>query len=170
MRVLVESGFPAERFEIEITENTLVNDIDAVRTQLGAFRQAGVRIALDDFGTGYSSLFHLRSFTPDKIKIDRSFVSAMTSDRDSEEIIRALIGLGSGLRLTVTAEGVETRAQLSRLLALDCAFGQGFLFSRAVPAAEATRMVGNRTDKHNGANITLPRSAASCAIPMRSVH
>ena len=64
MRVLVESGFPAERFEIEITENTLVNDIDAVRTQLGAFRQAGVRIALDDFGTGYSSLFHFAQFYP----------------------------------------------------------------------------------------------------------
>jgi diguanylate cyclase (GGDEF)-like protein len=173
LRILTESGFPSARFEIEITENTLVRDIETVRTELASFRQAGVQIALDDFGTGYSSLFHLRSFTPDKIKIDRSFVSAMTFDRGSEEIVRALIGLGSGLRLTVTAEGVETRAQQSRLRALGCPFGQGFLFSRAVPAAEAARMVASGADKDKTADVAvpaLPRPEASRAVPMRLIR
>jgi len=133
MRVLVETGFPLERFEIEITENTLVSDIDTVTTELGPFRRAGVQIALDDFGTGYSSLYHLRSFMPDKIKIDRSFVSTMTFDKGSEEIVRALIGLGSGLRLMVTAEGVETQAQQSRLQALGCPLARVFCSATQYP-------------------------------------
>ncbi|HEX3486892.1 MAG TPA: EAL domain-containing protein [Micropepsaceae bacterium] len=146
LQVLNETGFPAHRLEIEITENALVSDIEAVRTTLGLLRQAGAKVALDDFGTGSSNLFHLRSFTPDKIKIDRSFVGTMMFDKGSEMIIRALIGLGLGLGVAVTAEGIETYAQQLRLRTLGCPLGQGFLFSRAVPATAATQMIAANAD------------------------
>ncbi len=95
-------------------------------------REIGVKIALDDFGTGYSSLYHLRNFKLDKIKIDQSFIDAMATDPDSAAIVRALVGLGAGLGLKVTAEGVETEEQRSMLTAQGCDQGQGFLYSRAV--------------------------------------
>lgn len=99
-------------------------------------RDAGIRIALDDFGTGYSSLYHLRNFRLDKIKIDRSFVDSMASDPNAAAIVRALIGLGSGLSLAVTAEGVEDSDQRATLIEAGCAQAQGFLFCSAVPADE----------------------------------
>jgi EAL domain-containing protein (putative c-di-GMP-specific phosphodiesterase class I) len=147
LQVLNETGFPAHRLEIEITENALVSDIEIVRATLGLLRQAGAKIALDDFGTGSSNLFHLRSFTPDKIKIDRSFVGTMMFDKGSEMIVRALIGLGLGLGVAVTAEGIETYAQQLRLRALGCPLGQGFLFSRAVPATAAAQMIAASADR-----------------------
>jgi EAL domain-containing protein (putative c-di-GMP-specific phosphodiesterase class I) len=99
-------------------------------------REAGVRIALDDFGTGYSSLYHLRSFKFDAIKIDRSFVGNMGSESESAEIVRALTGLGHGLGLKITAEGIEQSEQRAVLLKQGCEQGQGFLFSHAIPAHE----------------------------------
>ena len=96
LNILVKSGLPPTRLEIEITESALVRDMDSAKEVLGSMREAGVRIALDDFGTGYSSLYHLRNFKIDKIKIDRSFVSGMGSERESTEIVNALIGLGRG--------------------------------------------------------------------------
>jgi diguanylate cyclase (GGDEF)-like protein len=140
MSILAESGLPPTRLEIEITESALVRDMESAKTLLGALRDAGVRIALDDFGTGYSSLYHLRNFKLDKIKIDRSFVESMCVDRDSAAIVKALVGLGSGLSLAVTAEGVETVEQQKLLTANGCEQAQGFLFGRAVPALEAAAM------------------------------
>ncbi len=99
---------------------------------------------MDDFGTGYSSLYHLRNFKLDTIKIDRSFVESMCYDRDSAAIVKALIGLGSGLSLTVTAEGVETVDQQALLEAQGCKQAQGFLFSRAVSATEASALLRER--------------------------
>jgi len=129
---LNRAGFPPHRLELEITESALVRDLDAAQATLGSLHDAGVRIALDDFGTGYSSLYHLRNFKLDRIKIDRSFVAAMTTDSDSAAIVKALIGLGSGLGLDVTAEGVETAEQQQVLLEDGCELAQGFLFSRAI--------------------------------------
>ena len=134
LRILGETGLPPLRLEIEITESALVADLESARNVLGALRDAGVRIVLDDFGTGYSSLYHLRNFKVDKIKIDRSFVQHMEDQRESAAIVKALIGLGQGLGLTITAEGIEQCAQGRELLAHGCGQGQGFLFSRAVPA------------------------------------
>ena len=144
MKILADAGLPPQRLEIEITESALVHDLDAAQTVLGALRDAGVRIALDDFGTGYSSLYHLRNFKLDTIKIDRSFVESMCYDRDSAAIVKALIGLGSGLSLTVTAEGVETVDQQALLEAQGCKQAQGFLFSRAVSATEASALLRER--------------------------
>jgi diguanylate cyclase (GGDEF)-like protein len=144
MGVLGRSGLSPQRLELEITESALVRDLEAAQTALGALRAAGVRIALDDFGTGYSSLYHLRNFKLDKIKIDRSFVETMATDADSAAIVRALVGLGAGLGLQVTAEGVETEEQRRLLTDQGCVQGQGFLYSEAVAAADALALLSAR--------------------------
>jgi EAL domain-containing protein (putative c-di-GMP-specific phosphodiesterase class I) len=141
MGVLGRTGLAPQRLELEITESALVRDLEAVKSVLGSLREAGVRIALDDFGTGYSSLYHLRNFKLDKIKIDRSFVDAMATDSDSAAIVRALVGLGAGLGLEVTAEGVETEDQRRLLADQGCEQGQGFLYSEAVTAEGALAML-----------------------------
>jgi len=142
LQVLARTRLRPERLELEITESALVRDLEAARRALDTLRTVGVRIALDDFGTGYSSLYHLRAFKPDKIKIDRSFIEGMEHDADSAAIVRALIGLGSGLGAKITAEGVETIEQHALLQSQGCDQGQGYLFSHAVDAADALEMVG----------------------------
>ncbi|KQY32993.1 hypothetical protein ASD21_22165 [Caulobacter sp. Root1455] len=139
--ILQSTGLPPHRLELEITESALVGDLEAAQRILGGLRQSGVRIALDDFGTGYSSLYHLRNFKLDTIKIDRSFIGAMASDQDSAAIVRALIGLGAGLGLTVIAEGVEDLEQHVWLQQEGCEQAQGFLFGHAVSALEAQELV-----------------------------
>jgi diguanylate cyclase (GGDEF)-like protein len=134
--ILGETGLSPRRLEIEITESAIVRDLETARDVLSALRAAGVRIALDDFGTGYSSLYHLRNFKLDKIKIDRSFVHAMGMEAESAAIVRALAGLGNGLGLTITAEGIEGAEECEALRLEGCQQGQGFLFSRAVPAED----------------------------------
>lgn len=145
MQVLTRSGLRPQRLELEITESALVRDLEAARAALDVLRGIGVRIALDDFGTGYSSLYHLRAFKPDKIKIDRSFVDGMEHDADNAAIVKALIGLGSGLGATITAEGVETAQQRALLELQGCDEGQGYLFSEAVSAIEARSMLDDLT-------------------------
>jgi EAL domain-containing protein (putative c-di-GMP-specific phosphodiesterase class I) len=134
LAILNESGMPPRRLEIEITESALVQDLAAAQEVLGALRDIGVRIALDDFGTGYSSLYHLRNFKIDTIKIDRSFIQSMGVQRESAQIVSALLGLGKGLGLTVVAEGVESPDQEATLAQQGCQEGQGFLFGEAVSA------------------------------------
>jgi diguanylate cyclase (GGDEF)-like protein len=141
LSILGEVGLPPQRLEIEVTESALVRDLDAAREVLQSLRKAGVRVALDDFGTGYSSLYHLRNFKFDDIKIDRSFIAAMGSERESAAIVRALTGLGNGLGMTITAEGVENWEQCDVLLGQGCTQGQGFLFSRAVPGSETQDLI-----------------------------
>jgi diguanylate cyclase (GGDEF)-like protein len=144
LAILNESGLPPRRLEIEITESALVQDLEAAQHVLGALRKIGVRIALDDFGTGYSSLYHLRNFKIDTIKIDRSFVQNMGVERESAEIVSALLGLGKGLGLTVVAEGVESRNQEVALVQQGCQEGQGILFGEAV-SAESSRQLCPQT-------------------------
>ena len=140
LKILGETGLPANRLELEITESALVHDLDAAKTVLGSLRDAGVRIALDDFGTGYSSLYHLRNFKIDKIKIDRSFIAQMGIERESAEIVSALIGLGHGLGLTITAEGIEASGQTADLSAQGCEQGQGFFYGKAMPAEQTSAL------------------------------
>ncbi|WP_234893548.1 putative bifunctional diguanylate cyclase/phosphodiesterase [Agrobacterium vitis] len=137
MSILMETGFPPSRLEIEITETALVHDIELATQILADLRQSGIRIALDDFGTGYSSLSQLSKFTFDKIKIDRSFVMSYDVDKKQEDIMRAILGLGQGLGIATTAEGIEDENQLAFLKSIGCDFGQGFLFSKALPAEQA---------------------------------
>jgi diguanylate cyclase (GGDEF)-like protein len=154
LSILGQTGFSPRCLEIEITESALVENIGVAQTVIDQLRQAGVRIALDDFGTGYATLSQLLSFHLDKIKIDRSFVSRLDKSEDSKVIVRAIIGLAKGFGLTTTAEGVEDAGQLTYLKASGCTEGQGYLFSKAVPAADIPALL-NR----------LPYdSAAACGI------
>ena len=134
-KALRDSGLPPDRLELEITESVMLNDTVATLATLHRLRDLGIRIALDDFGTGYSSLSYLRRFPFDRIKIDQSFVREMSSQPDSGAIVRAIAGLSGELGMATTAEGVETQEQLDLLVEAGCNEIQGFLFSRAVPAA-----------------------------------
>jgi EAL domain-containing protein (putative c-di-GMP-specific phosphodiesterase class I) len=138
---LNQSGLPARRLELEITETLLLEKSSQVLATLHALRALGVRISMDDFGTGYSSLSYLRSFPFDKIKIDQSFVRDLGANRDAQAIVRSIISLSKGLGVIITAEGVETEAELSCLRAEGCHEGQGFLFSRARPHAEIVSLL-----------------------------
>ncbi len=141
MDALKQSGLPPKRLELEITETLLLEKSDQVLATLHALRSLGVRISMDDFGTGYSSLSYLRSFPFDKIKIDRSFVNDLAANHEAHAIVRSIISLGMSLGVTITAEGVETEAELSCLRAEGCHEGQGFLFSRARPNAEIVQLL-----------------------------
>jgi diguanylate cyclase (GGDEF)-like protein len=135
LSIMGQTGFDPRRLEIEITESALVENVEVAQTVINQLRQAGVRIALDDFGTGYATLSQLLSFHLDKIKIDRSFVSRI--DQGEEQVIvRAILGLAKGFGLTTTAEGIEDAGQLAYLKANGCTEGQGYLFSKAIPAAD----------------------------------
>ncbi|MXO72475.1 EAL domain-containing protein [Altererythrobacter buctensis] len=138
LRLLVESGFPSRRLEIEITESCLHDNIGAVRTMISSLRNQGIRVSLDDFGTGYSSLAQLRSLPFDRLKIDRSFVTEMTRDGGNSELVRAIISLGRGLSMPVTAEGIEDMEILEALQEMGHLKGQGYLYGRPEDA-EATR-------------------------------
>ncbi|SFV16510.1 PAS domain S-box-containing protein/diguanylate cyclase (GGDEF) domain-containing protein [Methylobacterium sp. 174MFSha1.1] len=128
---LRDSGLGADRLEIEITESLLIDGGEAVDL-LPALRRLGARIALDDFGTGYSSLSYLRRFPFDTIKIDRSFIADI-ADPDTAAIVRAVVGIAAQLGATVTAEGIETEAQLAAVRQAGCTEAQGFLFGRPAP-------------------------------------
>jgi len=159
MDALRQSGLPAKRLELEITETLLLEKSSQVLATLHALRSLGVRISMDDFGTGYSSLSYLRSFPFDKIKIDQSFVRDLGSNRDAQAIVRSIIILGIGLGVTITAEGVETEAELSCLRAEGCHEGQGYLFSHARPNAEIVKLLRAQS----GADIDTPADAADQA-------
>jgi diguanylate cyclase (GGDEF)-like protein len=141
MTVLRDTGFPAERFEIEITENALIGDLELARRIVMALKGHGIRVALDDFGTGYSSLSHLSELPFDKIKIDRSFIHNLRQRHENATIVNAIIGLGRSLNLPTAAEGIESIADADMLAELGCNVGQGFLYSRPVPASEVQRLI-----------------------------
>ena len=138
---LADSGLPAVRLELEITELVLLEESEGAFAILHQLRDLGIRIAMDDFGTGYSSLGYLCSFPFDKIKIDQSFIRNLATKEDSIAIVRAVVGLGSSLGITTTAEGVETKQQLEQITAEGCDEVQGFLFSPPRPAAEIERLL-----------------------------
>ncbi len=140
---LKATGLEPQRLDLEITESVLLDRTDQVIAHLHALRALGVRISMDDFGTGYSSLSYLRAFPFDKIKIDRSFVRDLPGNRHTLAIVRAILGLASGLDMKVVAEGIETQADLACLAAEGCKEGQGFLFSEARPQSEALKLLAD---------------------------
>jgi len=147
LAILAETGFSPRRLELEITETALVDNIKVAQNVTSQLRQAGVRIALDDFGTGYATLSQLLSFKFDRIKIDRSFVDRLGKDKESTTIVRAVLGLANGFDLETTAEGIENDGQLAALTADGCLEGQGYLFSKAVPANEVSNVLANLKSK-----------------------
>lgn len=135
MATLAETGLDASKLQLEITEGVLLQNSKVVRENIRQLRAAGIIVALDDFGTGYSSITYLRTYGVDKLKIDRSFVSQLGEDDEIDSIVQAIIDLAKAMRMTVTAEGVETPDQLNILAEMGCAEVQGYYLSRPVPAA-----------------------------------
>ncbi|MBD1944128.1 EAL domain-containing protein [Coleofasciculus sp. FACHB-712] len=136
VRVLETTGLNPDALELELTESILVQNASMAIATLNELKQLGIHIAIDDFGTGYASLSYLKQFPFDTLKIDRCFVQDVTSDTQNRAIMTAVIQLAHNLNLKVTAEGVETRAELAFLSQQHCDAMQGYLFSRPVPAAE----------------------------------
>jgi diguanylate cyclase (GGDEF)-like protein len=143
--ILHETGLPAERLELEITENLLINDTEEVLGKLNRLRELGVKIAMDDFGTGYSSLSYLARFPFSKIKIDRQFIRNMTRDPAMRAIVKTIIALGKSLDVTITAEGVETPEQAQMLRKFGCSQVQGFLYGQ--PEAAEKHLKQKTSDK-----------------------
>jgi diguanylate cyclase (GGDEF)-like protein len=135
-RILLETDFDATRLELEVTESTLLGNVDTAELAMFRLKALGVRLALDDFGTGYSSLLYLRRFPFDKLKIDRSFVHSIERAADAAEIVHAVVSLGRGLGMKVTAEGVETAEQQLFLRAAGVHMMQGYRFGRPGTAAD----------------------------------
>jgi predicted signal transduction protein with EAL and GGDEF domain len=139
--ILLRTGLPGHRLELEVTEGLLQDDAGLVLTTMRALRRLGIRIALDDFGTGHASLSYLRRLPFDHIKIDRSFVQNMTSDHEARAIVESIVTLGTRLRLTVVAEGVETEAQFALLRDLGCEQVQGYFTGRPMSPDQARALL-----------------------------
>ena len=135
------SGLPAQCLELELTERTVMHDVDVTLGTLTALHRMGVALSLDDFGTGYSSLAYLKRFPVGKLKIDRSFIRDLETDPDDRAIASTIVSMGRSLRLSVLAEGVETAEQLGILRDMGCEMVQGYYFSKPVSAARMTELL-----------------------------
>ncbi len=144
VKLLTETGFPANRLEVEITESSLFENLALAQSIVGSLKNQGIKLALDDFGTGYSSLAHLRALPFDRIKIDKSFVMSILDNTESAAIVNAITRLGDSLGLSVTAEGIEDAAIEERLRQLGCHKGQGWLYSRPLPIAQVRTLLAER--------------------------
>lgn len=135
-QVLLLSGLPSHRLELEITERIMIEDADGAFKTMTALKALGVRLSMDDFGTGYSSLNYLRRFPFDGLKIDKSFIDELTQSHEGRSIVEGIINLGHALSMTVTAEGVETVEQLEHLQTLMCDEAQGYLLGKPMKLSE----------------------------------
>ncbi|MBO6228876.1 MAG: EAL domain-containing protein, partial [Shewanella sp.] len=140
-QVLQQTSLPAHLLELELTESQLLENAESVIATFKQLREIGVFLAIDDFGTGYSSLSYLKRFPANSVKIDQSFIRDVAGNEEDAAITRAIITMAHGLNLLVTAEGVETQAQMNFLKANQCDEIQGYLISRPVPAAQFTEFL-----------------------------
>jgi EAL domain-containing protein (putative c-di-GMP-specific phosphodiesterase class I) len=140
---LRDSALDPEALTIEITETTLMRNVDETARRLTEIKALGVRIAIDDFGTGYSSLAHLQRFPVDALKIDRSFIAGMRQNKEGETLIHTLVQLGKALSIETFAEGIEQPQELSMLQHEHCDSGQGFLFARPLDIAATEAFLQN---------------------------
>lgn len=141
MKILAETGFPAQRLELEITESSLLEDTALVLSTITSLKALGIRISLDDFGTGYSSMTQLKAFPFDRIKIDRSFVFSMLDNDESAAIVKSIASLATSLNVPITAEGIESdemRGYLDEIGSMD---GQGWLYGRATSKEELIKLL-----------------------------
>ena len=139
--VLLRTGVRPRDLCLELTESVFMEDVEYFERTLASLKRLGVGLAIDDFGTGYSSLSYLKRFPVDAVKVDRSFIDGLGTERNDSALVAAIIAMASALGLEVTAEGVETQQQLSILKGLQCERAQGFYLARPMPAADMTRFV-----------------------------
>jgi EAL domain-containing protein (putative c-di-GMP-specific phosphodiesterase class I) len=156
--VIQESGIEPSMLELEITESIVMKDESWAEQALAQLKALGVSLAIDDFGTGYSSFGRLRHFAVDRLKIDQSFISSLIDCNDDRAIAAAIIAMSRSLRIKVTAEGVESFPQLLFLQEHDCHEAQGFLFSEALPATEAHKLLRRALEASDGTRTQRLRS------------
>jgi diguanylate cyclase (GGDEF)-like protein len=156
--IIKETGIDASMLELEITESVVMKDEAWAEQALAQLKELGVMLAIDDFGTGYSSFGRLRHFAVDRLKIDRSFMTSLIDSGDDRAIAAAIIAMSRSMRISVTAEGVESFPQLLFLQEHDCHEAQGFLFSRALPAADAHKLLRRAADTTAGTRTQRLRS------------
>jgi diguanylate cyclase (GGDEF)-like protein len=144
VKLLVETGFPANRLEVEITESSLFKNLSLAQSIVGSLKNQGILIALDDFGTGYSSLAHLRALPFDRIKIDRSFVTSMLENTESAAIVSAIAGLGASLDVPITAEGIEDQAVIAKLCSLGVTKGQGWFYGQPLSIDHVRNLLADK--------------------------
>ncbi|EJF9996203.1 bifunctional diguanylate cyclase/phosphodiesterase [Vibrio parahaemolyticus] len=140
-----ESGLPAEQFDVEVTESLLFNHDDELVDMLDNLRALGTKLTIDDFGTGYSALSYLQKFPFDRLKIDRSFMQNVFENDSDRELVNVIIAMAKALRLKIVAEGIEEQRHVDYLNELNCEFGQGFHYSRPVPAKEFEQLLNQPT-------------------------
>jgi diguanylate cyclase (GGDEF)-like protein/PAS domain S-box-containing protein len=150
--ILERTGFPADQLEFEITESSVMSDLENAINTMNRLVRMGIRLAIDDFGTGYTSLYYLKRFPIDTLKIDRQFTTDIEEDAENAAIVRAIIAMAHSLNITVVAEGVETEEQLEFLTGAGCDEIQGYLFSRPVADDKVAKLLA--------ADLGLPSSAS----------
>ncbi len=165
--IIQETGVDPSCLKLEITESAIMENAETTIMMLKQLRALGIRLSIDDFGTGYSSLSYLHRFPIDTLKVDRSFVSTMEDGSENGEIVRTIIALAKTLSLDVVAEGIETIHQLHQLRILGCEYGQGYLFSRPVPAEDAQAILD---DKMRWQNVIPNNNPASVAQNREFTH
>jgi len=141
VRLTSEAGFPPDRLVVEITESSLLADIELAKSIVASLKNQGVKLALDDFGTGFSSLAHLRSLPFDMIKIDRSFTARINDHAESAAIIRAVSDLANAIKVPVMVEGIEDAAVHTAVLGIGCMFGQGWYFGKPMAADQIDQLI-----------------------------
>ena len=139
--LLDETGFPAERLEVEITESCFISSVDEAINTLLQIKKLGVKIALDDFGTGYASLSYLQKLPIDLLKIDKSFIDDMTERNDSGDFVKAIISIGHMFHCKVISEGVELESQLQILKELGCDYIQGYIWGKPQEHSSAIQLI-----------------------------
>ncbi|RZL17746.1 MAG: EAL domain-containing protein, partial [Sphingomonas sp.] len=154
--VLARTGLPPEALELEITENIVLRHDDTMLTPLRALRKAGVGIAFDDFGTGFASLSLLKRYPLSRLKIDRSFIRDICTDRVDAAVVNAMVYLATSLGIEVIAEGVETEAQRDLLCACGCPTAQGYLYGRPMPLADLSVYLCESARVSPLAGVTVP--------------
>lgn len=154
VKLMVEKQFPPHRLEVEVTESCLHDNIGMVRSTISSLRNQGVMVSLDDFGTGYSSLSQLRTLEFDRLKIDRSFVAELSEEEACSKIVDAIVSLGNGLDMTITAEGIEDEKVLETLKGLGKFKGQGFHYGQPETAAQVRKRLSG-LDKLASGKIRL---------------
>ncbi|HEY1875265.1 MAG TPA: bifunctional diguanylate cyclase/phosphodiesterase, partial [Steroidobacteraceae bacterium] len=160
-RAVEEAHLPASMFELELTEGVLMQDVEGGQRSLHALKEFGFALAVDDFGTGYCSLSYLKRFPLDTLKVDRAFINDVCLDEENAAIVRAIIGLGHNLGLKLVAEGVETPGQLQFLRAEGCDLIQGFLMSRAIPAAAFAALIRGSATRRGTPDTGLRETAGA---------
>ena len=169
-RILDETGLPPEVLSLEITEGLMPENEEGVLEKLRALRSLGLGVEIDDFGTGYSSLSYLRRLPVGVLKIDRSFVEDLTENPEARKVVGGIVNLARALNLLTVAEGIETEGQLETLKSLGCKLGQGYLFSRPVPANDVPPLLSSGPEPTTGPSQALISDAPERGFDRRTLQ